>query len=406
MLWATQIACGANFCGAITTGGNVVCWGHNNWSQCDVPTDLGAVSQLALGWTYAFTISPSGQARYWGQSTYSGQANVPAWIGPMSKIDCGSQMNLAIRSAGPGALACWGGTSGNCICGCNEPTASPFRAVAVGYNFAAAIDATGAVKCWGSNSQGQLNIPANLGTCTGIDAGDWHAVALRTDGQVRCWGSNLYLQSITPSNLGACSQVAAGRFHTLALRTDGTVRCWGKNTSGECNVPKGLTKVVQIAAGDSHSVALTTVPDTDGDGWNDLSDNCPAISNPGQQDCDADGIGDACANGPDCNGNLIPDVCEVAGGSGDCDRNGIPDDCDIINGQPDINLNGIPDRCECLGDILADGRIDGADLGAMLSYWGPATSSQISMACDIDKNGVVNGADLGLLLSNWGRCPN
>jgi hypothetical protein len=53
-----------------------------------------------------------------------------------------------------------------------------------------------------------------------------------------------------------------------------------------------------------------------------------------------------------------------------------------------------------------DGRIDGADLGAVLSYWGPATSTPTSRACDVDNNGVVNGADLGLLLSNWGLCPD
>jgi autotransporter-associated beta strand protein len=58
----------------------------------------------------------------------------------------------------------------------------------------------------------------------------------------------------------------------------------------------------------------------------------------------------------------------------------------------------------CDGDILVDRRIDGADLGALLSYWGPVTSSPISQGCDIDKNGIVNGADLGILLANWGPC--
>ena len=35
-------------------------------------------------------------------------------------------------------------------------------------------------------------------------------------------------------------------------------------------------------------------PDTDGDGINDVHDNCPNDFNPGQEDSDGDGIGDAC----------------------------------------------------------------------------------------------------------------
>jgi hypothetical protein len=28
------------------------------------------------------------------------------------------------------------------------------------------------------------------------------------------------------------------------------------------------------------------------------------------------------------------------------------------------------------------------------------------VASDLDANGIVDGADLGLLLSGWGPCPN
>ena len=36
--------------------------------------------------------------------------------------------------------------------------------------------------------------------------------------------------------------------------------------------------------------------DTDKDGWNNLCDSCPTITNPDQRDMDGDGSPDACEN--------------------------------------------------------------------------------------------------------------
>ena len=62
------------------------------------------------------------------------------------------------------------------------------------------------------------------------------------------------------------------------------------------------------------------------------SDNCPSIANPGQEDCNANSIGDACelvAGGVDCNANGLVDTCEIAAGiSPDCDSDGRPDNCE------------------------------------------------------------------------------
>jgi hypothetical protein len=57
--------------------------------------------------------------------------------------------------------------------------------------------------------------------------------------------------------------------------------------------------------------------------------------------------------------------------------------------------------CDCAGDLTVDGRVDGADLGALLSAWGPCTSA---CSADINHDGRVDGSDLGLLLANWGYC--
>ncbi len=91
----------------------------------------------------------------------------------------------------------------------------------------------------------------------------------------------------------------------------------------------------------------------------------------------------------------------------DCDSDGLPDAFAIALGRvADINVNGIPDPCEqptCRNaDLLADRYINGADLGILLSQWGPNTPLTES---DLNNDGVVNGADLGLLLYFWGACP-
>jgi hypothetical protein len=93
--------------------------------------------------------------------------------------------------------------------------------------------------------------------------------------------------------------------------------------------------------------------------------------------------------------------------SADCNSDGIVDYGQILQGQlADLDSNGVPDICQqptCVAaDIYRDFNVNGADLGILLSQWGPNTPLTES---DLNSDGVVNGADLGILLSFWGACP-
>jgi hypothetical protein len=90
----------------------------------------------------------------------------------------------------------------------------------------------------------------------------------------------------------------------------------------------------------------------------------------------------------------------------DCNSNGIPDQAELGMPGADLDGNGILDVCEqptChSADLNPTGIVDGADLGALLAFWGPV--SPAFPRADINRDGNVNGADLGLLLANWGPC--
>lgn len=104
-------------------------------------------------------------------------------------------------------------------------------------------------------------------------------------------------------------------------------------------------------------------PATDCNG-NNVPDGCDLVQGT-EQDCNANLVPDSCdiASGtsPDCNGNDVPDACDIAAGTTpDCDGDGVPDACAIASGAvPDCNGNGVPDTCDIAAGTSDDFDGDG-----------------------------------------------
>ncbi len=116
-----------------------------------------------------------------------------------------------------------------------------------------------------------------------------------------------------------------------------------------------------------HSVDIAGLPDTDGDGFPDVVDDCPTVPDPEQADSDHNGVGDACQAGgpPDTDGDGVPDAVDNCPHTpnpdqADTDHDGVGDACDncptVPNpAQVDSNHDGIGDACQQTAPPDADG---------------------------------------------------
>lgn len=190
--------------------------------------------QLALGRLHACALTTAGSVRCWG-------------YGPGGELGNGVRYQEAERMPAVQVQGLDSGVS--------------YLASGPSADFTCAV-VSGAIKCWGDGTGGQLGNGRTDFSATPVDVtgitdatqlavGTGHACALVTGGKVRCWGENddyqlgnggnaLSKVPVEVAGLEGATQLAAGYKHTCALVAGGKVACWGGNTDLQCGQAEGI----------------------------------------------------------------------------------------------------------------------------------------------------------------------
>lgn len=108
--------------------------------------------------------------------------------------------------------------------------------------------------------------------------------------------------------------------------------------------------IILVATAGVLAAPVARADDVDGDGIDGAIDDCPAVWNPLQADCNHDGVGDACnddgAAGVDVDQDGLCDPVDNCAAranvdQGDCDGDGTGDLCEAAAGQRDDDRDGV-----------------------------------------------------------------
>jgi alpha-tubulin suppressor-like RCC1 family protein len=280
----TVISAGYFHTCALTTGGNMVCWGDNGSGQ------FGGATNTSISSSTAF--------------------DVPGLASGVATVSAGGFHTCAITTSG--GMNCFGaagsgqvGNSANFFGFGIEHTSnilatdvngltSGVASVAPGYSHICALTTSAGAICWGDNSKGQLGNGSLISSDSAVNvngltsgvatlaAGDHFTCALTTSGGAKCWGSNSNGQlgngtttdSSTPIEVSGLTSgvaaISASGNHACAVTTSGAMKCWGGNNDGQLGDNStadsattvgvvGLgSGVAAISTGTMHTCALTT----------------------------------------------------------------------------------------------------------------------------------------------------
>ena len=320
---------------AILFDDTIKCWGRNNKAQLgldesttqyNTPIEFGykfqsTFSEVATAWYHTCAITSMGNLNCWGAGMwgYLGFGTTESHYSPR-KLNLGENrtaISVSTRTRhtcailDDGTLKCWGVNNyGQLGIGSTVQKDTPQLvdigigrtavSVSAGDQHTCAILDDGSLKCWGSNSHGQIGVDStnwnfaystpelvDLGvgrTALSVSTGGYHTCAVLDDYSLKCWGKNDYGQTAGSGtqtereespivvNLGTgrtALSVSTGLHHTCVVLDDNSLKCWGDNVYGQLGVGDFTDRyvptlvdlgtgrgAVSVSTGDGHTCAI------------------------------------------------------------------------------------------------------------------------------------------------------
>lgn len=183
---AKRVFAGPEHACAVLDGGRVTCWGKNQFGETGSTTQyleaarelvepqivpgVNDVTEMALGWDATYAATSNGAVIAWGRRRLKDEPPTPEWteqprvIASLEGTTALASSEEAFCGVQKDALVCWGASSAFEKTAATRfdivtlPIAHP-RRVRLSQLHGCAIDAAGAVWCFGLNTDGQLGVP-------------------------------------------------------------------------------------------------------------------------------------------------------------------------------------------------------------------------------------------------------
>lgn len=316
-----DISVSAHACG-LTSSSSIKCWGTNSGGQLgNGTTDESSTPSLinssdsfaavSVGSGFSCGLKSNGAVICWGQNSLGqfGYGNaysnrVPTKVDftqAISEVSIGDSIMCVIDSSQK--LKCHSITYpydtvylGDGVPSSNKRTpvrvdpATNYSLISTNYNTSCGITASGALKCWGQNSNGQVGtgtiklvsepvtIDSGVSYLT-VSNGRFHTCGITTAGVLKCWGQNTFgklgdgttVDKWLPTVIDTAisyKEVKTYLNHTCGITSADELKCWGQNSIGQLgdgstdnrNIPTPINQGVfykKVSTSGSHTCGIT-----------------------------------------------------------------------------------------------------------------------------------------------------